>query len=62
MTKICIVVVITVMGILHVSYWLHMKLLRCTVIYLASLHFIHQYVPGSKVSVYKALLGQVLHT
>ena len=30
--------------------------------HLASLLVIHQDVPGSKVSVYKALLGQVLHT
>ena len=36
-------------------------LVRCSS-YLACLVIIHQDVPGSKVSVYKALLGQVLHT
>ena len=30
--------------------------------HLARSLIIHQYVPGSKVSVYKALLGQVFHT
>ena len=36
----------------------------CLLIYdhLARPLVIHQDVPGSKISVYKALLGQVLHT